>query len=78
VLQTGLQPIYKPDLPGEAAVTLADITESKRLGWEPKFDLHKGLHHTISYIREKVLTSKGVKRLLGEKTGVAAGTEGSA
>ena len=77
VLQTGLPPIYKPDLMGEAEVTLADITESRRLGWEPKYDLPRGLEHTIRYIRQKVLTSKGVERLLGKKSGAAAGAEGN-
>jgi UDP-glucose 4-epimerase len=28
-------PIYKDDLPGEAQVTLADITQARSLGWEP-------------------------------------------
>jgi len=77
VLRTGLEPLYKPELPGEAEITLADITESKRLGWEPKFDLQRGLQETIGYIRRKVLRSKGVERLLGRKSGVAAGAEGS-
>jgi UDP-glucose 4-epimerase len=71
-LQTGLQPVYKPDLPGEAEITLADITESKRLGWQPEFDIRMGLDRTIRYIRERVLRSKEVERLLGEKSGVPA------
>lgn len=78
MLQTGLQPIYKDELPGEAEVTLADITESRRLGWEPGFDLQRGLEHTIRYIREKVLTSKGVERLLDEKSGVTVTVEDNA
>jgi nucleoside-diphosphate-sugar epimerase len=55
LLQTGLEPIYKPDLPGEAQVTLADITAARELGWEPKVDIHEGLQRTIHYIRERVL-----------------------
>jgi nucleoside-diphosphate-sugar epimerase len=78
MLQTGLKPIHKDELPGEAEVTLADITESKRLGWEPKFTLQRGLEHTIRYIREKVLASKGIERLLDEKSEVATGGEGNA
>ena len=55
VLQTGLEPIYKPDLPGEAQVTLADITAARELGWQPKVDIHEGLRRSIQYIRERVL-----------------------
>jgi len=55
LLQTGLKPIYKPDLPGEAQVTLADITAARGLGWEPRVDIHEGLRRSIQYIRERVL-----------------------
>lgn len=54
-LQTGLKPIYKPDLPGEAQVTLADITAGRELGWEPKVDIHEGLRRSVQYIRERAL-----------------------
>jgi UDP-glucose 4-epimerase len=74
ILQTGLKPIYKPDLPGEAELTLADITESKRLGWEPKVDIHEGLERTTRYIKEKVLTSPGVEQLLGRQGGTPPGS----
>jgi nucleoside-diphosphate-sugar epimerase len=72
ILQTGLRPIYKPDLPGEAEVTLADITESKRLGWQPEVSIHAGLERTIAYIQEKALQAKGVERLLGERAAIPA------
>jgi|SRR5271157_1471751 len=55
LLQTGLKPIYKPDLPGEAQVTLADISAARELGWEPKVDIHEGLRRSVQYIRERVL-----------------------
>jgi UDP-glucose 4-epimerase len=55
LLQTGLKPIYKPDLPGEAQVTLADITAARELGWQPKVDIHEGLRRSIQYIQERVL-----------------------
>ena len=54
ILQTGIKPIYKEDLPGEAEVTLADISESAALGWEPKIDIKEGLKKSIEYIKEKV------------------------
>ncbi|HVB34514.1 MAG TPA: NAD-dependent epimerase/dehydratase family protein [Patescibacteria group bacterium] len=57
-LKTGLAPIYKPDLPGEAQITLADISESKSLGWTPKVDVAEGLRRTIEYLREKVAQEK--------------------
>jgi UDP-glucose 4-epimerase len=55
LLQTGLKPIYKPDLPGEAQVTLADITAARGLGWQPKVNIHEGLRQSIQYIQERVL-----------------------
>jgi UDP-glucose 4-epimerase len=58
ILKTGLRPVYKPDLPGEAEITLADITTSKGLGWEPRVDIGQGLIRTIEYLRTKVLPAK--------------------
>ena len=55
LLQTRLQPIYRPDLPGEAQVTLADITAGRELGWEPKVAIQEGLRRSIQYIQERVL-----------------------
>jgi UDP-glucose 4-epimerase len=55
ILKTGLHPIYKPDLPGEAEITLADLTASKSLGWEPQVDIGEGLNRTIEYLRSRVL-----------------------
>lgn len=54
-LKTGLRPIYKPDLPGEAQITLADISHAKSLDWEPKTDIREGLRRSILYLREKVV-----------------------
>lgn len=47
-------PIYKDDLPGEAQVTLADISLAKNLGWEPKTTLEVGLEKAIEYIRHEM------------------------
>ncbi len=55
LLQTDIEPIYKPDLPGEAQVTLADITAAKNLGWQPKVSLKEGLQQSVSYIKDHVL-----------------------
>jgi UDP-glucose 4-epimerase len=54
ILKTGLQPIFKPDLPGEAEITLADINAAKSLGWTPRVDIHEGLKRTIEYLQSRV------------------------
>lgn len=56
-LRTGLKPEYEAELPGEAEITLADITAAKLLGWAPKVDIREGLRRSIQYIREKVLAT---------------------
>jgi UDP-glucose 4-epimerase len=47
----GLEPIFKQDLPGEAQITLADISEARRLGWAPRTSLETGLREAIRYIQ---------------------------
>ena len=47
-------PIYKEDLPGEAQITLADITKARSLGWEPRTPLEVGLARAIEYIRSEI------------------------
>ena len=48
------KPVYLQDLPGEAQANLADITEAKKLGWNPKISLEEGLFTSITYIREEM------------------------
>ena len=55
LLRTGLAPIYKDDLPGEAEATLADIQTELKLGWRPRVGLREGIERSIAYVREKVL-----------------------
>lgn len=55
LLKTGLRPIYKPDLPGEAQITLADITAARDLGWQPRVEIMEGLKRTIEYLQSRVL-----------------------
>jgi UDP-glucose 4-epimerase len=57
LMQTGLQPLSKPDLPGEAEITLADITEAKSLGWSPRINIQEGLRRTIDYLRTKAMNA---------------------
>jgi len=58
ILHITPEPVYKDDLPGEAQVTLADITQAKGLGWEPKTLLEEGLERAIEYIRGEMKTGK--------------------
>lgn len=53
-----IDPIFKPDLPGEAEVTLADITEVKKLGWTPKTDIKTGLLKAIEYIKSEMAAGR--------------------
>jgi UDP-glucose 4-epimerase len=55
LLRTGLEPMYQKDLPGEAELTLADITAARALGWRPRVDIYEGLRRSIQYIRDRVL-----------------------
>jgi nucleoside-diphosphate-sugar epimerase len=55
IMKTGLQPEYKPDLPGEAEITLADISAARTLGWNPRVEIREGLRRTIDYLLSKAL-----------------------
>ena len=57
ILETGLKPVFKPDLPGEAFQNLADISKAESLGWKPRVSLEEGLRLSIDYIRENVLNT---------------------
>lgn len=48
-----IEPVYEPDLPGEAEQTLADITNARRLGWAPKTSITDGLRNMIDFIKNK-------------------------
>jgi nucleoside-diphosphate-sugar epimerase len=55
LLDTDMQPLFKSDLPGEADVTLADISAAKAVGWSPQVDLEAGLQQSIAFIKAHVL-----------------------
>lgn len=55
LLNSGLRPMYKDDLPGEAQLTLADIENERRLGWQPRIGLREGLERSIASIERNVL-----------------------
>lgn len=54
LIGTDIIPNYKPDLPGEAFQNLAEISNARSLGWEPKVNLEEGLKLSIDYIQENV------------------------
>jgi len=53
-----VNPVFKPDLPGEAEITLADITEAKKLGWKPKTDIKTGIVKAIEYIKNEIAAGR--------------------
>jgi nucleoside-diphosphate-sugar epimerase len=54
LLNIYIEPKRMSDLPGEAQITLADITEAKKLGWAPKTDIQTGLVNAIKYIKSEM------------------------
>lgn len=60
-LKVDVTPEYKPDLPGEAQITLADITAASGLGWKPRVDIREGLRRSIQYVQEKVVGAMQVR-----------------
>jgi len=58
MLRVTLEPLYKDDPPGEAQATLADITQARSLGWEPKTSLEVGLQNAIDYIRKEMAAGR--------------------
>lgn len=57
LLDSNVEPLWAPDLPGEAERTCADIGAARALGWEPKVPLEEGIRRSIDYIRAHVLDS---------------------
>jgi len=58
ILGVRMEPEFKPDLPGEAQMTLADISKASALGWKPKTDLQAGLLHAVHYIKSEMAAGK--------------------
>jgi nucleoside-diphosphate-sugar epimerase len=59
LLGSSLEPEYRPDLPGEAQTTLADIGAARELGWLPRVDLREGLRRSIDYVKREVVNGTG-------------------
>jgi nucleoside-diphosphate-sugar epimerase len=58
LLDSKLEPIYKPNLPGEALTTLANIDKAKKLGWSPRVGLKEGLMSSIDFIKCEVAAGR--------------------
>jgi len=58
LLGSSIKPLYKPDLPGEAFVNLADISLAKSLGWKPRIGLKDGLNTSIEFIRKEIAAGR--------------------
>jgi nucleoside-diphosphate-sugar epimerase len=58
LLKTGLRPIYKSDLPGEAQITLADLNAATAVGWKPQVAITEGLSRSVEYLQNRVLKAK--------------------
>jgi UDP-glucose 4-epimerase len=54
ILGVRMAPVFKPDLPGEAQITLADITKATALGWKPKTNLETGMIRAVDYIKSEM------------------------
>ena len=58
LLDSKLEPIYKPDLPGEALETLANIDKAKKLGWAPRVGLKDGMMSSIDFIQNEMTAGR--------------------
>jgi len=58
ILGVQIAPEIKPDLPGEAQMTLADISKASALGWKPKTDLETGLLRAVEYIKSEMAAGR--------------------
>jgi nucleoside-diphosphate-sugar epimerase len=58
LLSSKLEPVYKPDLPGEAFTTLANIDKAKKLGWKPRVGLKQGLQSSIDFIKGEMAAGR--------------------
>ena len=54
LIGTHLDVEFRPDVAGEAQAKLGDITEARKIGWEPKTPLRDGLADMIEYIKKEV------------------------
>ena len=54
IIGVNVSPIHKPELPGEAWQTLADISKARQAGWSPKTSIAQGLNNMADYIKNEI------------------------
>lgn len=59
ILQTGLKPVHRPELPNDTDATLADISREQGLGWKPQIDIREGIKRTIEYLKPRIQNETG-------------------
>ena len=58
LLDIHIPAVRKPDLPGEALVTLADITRARALGWAPRTGLREGFQTMVEFIQSEMAAGR--------------------
>jgi nucleoside-diphosphate-sugar epimerase len=53
ILNIHISPVRKPDLLGEAQITLANIKKAQNLDWKPKTSIDSGLEKMVEYIKDE-------------------------
>jgi len=61
LLKSDLRPVFRPDLPGEASETRADVSVARSMGFAPRIGLKEGLARSIEHCRS-VVTNKESRR----------------
>ena len=51
IMGKDLQPVYEPPLPGDIRHSLADLSKTRRMGYNPSYDLEAGLRQTIGCVK---------------------------
>lgn len=62
LLGSDLEPVFMPDMTGEAQETLADISEAASVGWRPETGLSDGLRGMVEYIRRELSAGNIVRK----------------
>ncbi len=53
ILKSSVEPTFKPNLSGEAQITLADISAAKALGWAPKTKIEDGVKILVDFLQKE-------------------------
>jgi UDP-glucose 4-epimerase len=58
ILGTHADVEFRPNIPGEAQENLGDISEARKLGWEPKVSLREGLVGMVDYMKKEIAAGR--------------------